>query len=649
MAKSEEPYGWVEWLRARRIGLAPLYLTLPVLIFGIVCNLAPSVWWILIGLAAMSAGSWAWITMKVSEGWRRWYWAINVVSIGAWVAWASTLSTVRGWFWAIGVLTSGAIVLAVPHWVDQTKRTQVRMEGMVREWPIRGARIGLGDTRIRSLVNTPIGWTAKLAWVDGAHSVRKIEKMESEVEGALGLPRDSLKIDFDGRSNSSVILNVTLKDPHARAIMWDLPVVETEEGPQVETLHGADPFTIGLRADGTEKKLQMFVRGWGARNALIAGMKGSGKSGLLNLIWTVMALCDDVVQWGVDLKGGVELGPWRGTFDWIVTKRADAVKMLEAVEQLVERRSEIMAKRGWKNWQGSPENPWVLVSIDEAASLLGNATQKELDRISDIFRKGRAAGVALILATQYPTLEALGSSQIRQQIDQRFCFRMADGDGEGYVITAGTVNADKISDERPGTCYHQDANRLDKLAMRIVFVGDGSNGTDNMVGRVSEMLRGKTPEMDRDSIARGIETLELYANRFSEMDRDGSEMDERDETETSETAETEIPPWTDDGSASMADIVTRAKRDAGLGETPPDEADEEPETPRLSDEDARKALLSALHEAGPGGLRYGDLEKPTTRRKTWVYDRLNELEEEGQVRRLPSGTWALADVLISAE
>ena len=76
MAKTygdEEPYGWVEWLRARRIGLTPLYLTLPVLIFGIVCNLSPSFWLISIGLASMCVGSWAWITMKVAEGWRRWY------------------------------------------------------------------------------------------------------------------------------------------------------------------------------------------------------------------------------------------------------------------------------------------------------------------------------------------------------------------------------------------------------------------------------------------------------------------------------------------------------------------------------------------------------------------------------------------------
>ena len=42
----------------------------------------------------------------------------------------------------------------------------------------------------------------------------------------------------------------------------------------------------------------------------IGGIAGSGKSGVLNVILGNLAACPDVVLWGIDLKGGMELRPW---------------------------------------------------------------------------------------------------------------------------------------------------------------------------------------------------------------------------------------------------------------------------------------------------------------------------------------------------
>jgi S-DNA-T family DNA segregation ATPase FtsK/SpoIIIE len=643
-------------IRKHRVGLGPFFVAVPVLILGVAANFATSPWLLLLVLAATASGILAFVFQKFEKGtWRRRYW-MGLVTLGSvWILWAATLSTFRGWEWALGTLFSVAVLYGIPHWVDSVPRRQVQMEQVISDWPIKSARIGLSGTLIRNMTVTSIGWTAKLQWPDGLHLPKHMTKMEEQIGGALGLDMNQLKIDFDGRSSSSVILNVTLNDPHAQGIAWSIPVTEKGEEAQIKTLHGSDKFIIGVRSDGTEKTLQMFVPGWGARNALIAGTKGSGKSGLLSRIWAHFTLCDDVVQWGVDLKGGVELGPWEGTFDWIVNTREDAVAMMAAAAMLVDNRARLMKKRGWKSWQGSPEHPWVAISIDEAASLLGDASAKEMKFVEEIARKGRASGVALLFATQYPTLDAMGSSQVREQIDQRFCFRMATNKGEGFVIEAGVVNADALDPSRPGTCYHQDGDKLDRLPMRIVFVGDGSNGTDNTVKRLVSVMRGLTPGMDRDSIADGIAQLEQYANRekFSpsetterDSETDGSETVSPEGDDVSRDSETDIPEWSESHGTCLADLVSR-ERDA-LTPEEQDKRDSEraaardSETTQLSNEDAVQALMEGLRSAGPKGASVSALAELATRKKTWTYERLNELAEQGAVCRTVNGGWAEA-------
>ena len=40
------------------------------------------------------------------------------------------------------------------------------------------------------------------------------------------------------------------------------------------------------------------------------GTTGSGKSGGLNVLMGNLVACRDVVIWAIDLKRGMELGPW---------------------------------------------------------------------------------------------------------------------------------------------------------------------------------------------------------------------------------------------------------------------------------------------------------------------------------------------------
>lgn len=649
VSHSSADYGALEWLRAHRIELAPAYVGLPVLSAGVLGNIFLGNFQRSICVAAILVAAATWIGTRVHQTWRRIYLGVITLAAVGWILYVGQIEHLRDWQWPIVALFAGSILMAVPYWMDRVKRTQVTMENMVRDWPIRSGRIGLQNTSIVNVKMSEIGWTAKLQWAPGEYLTDRVRKQEQEIEGALNLQRGQLKVSFNGKANDSVILNVTLRDPHERGILWEPDTQALEDGShELKVTHGADAFTIGLRTDGTEKKLRLFVPGWGARQTLIAGMKGSGKSGLLNRIWAHLALSDDVVQLGIDLKGGVELGPWRKLFHRIATSRAEAIEMIKMVEMLIDQRNRLMAQRGWKSWKGSPENPWVCLSIDEAASLLGgSATTKEIDRIAEICRKGRAAGIAVIFATQYPTLEALGSSQIRAQIDQRFCFRMSDPEGETYIITAGTVNAHKIDSDRPGTCYFQDGDKLDPLSLRVSFVPDGSGDTYDLIADLVSVLAGTTPEMDEASISEGIAQLEWYANSAISLEDEDSETDEEgDETET-ETEEVPIPEQFDPdaGDVSLAEVIRHARSEMTQEQRDEmdrkaREAEEAEEARRLSPEGARQAVLDALTASGPEGVPASELAKVATRRSSWVYNLLDELEQDGRVRRTGAGGWA---------
>ena len=53
--------------------------------------------------------------------------------------------------------------------------------------------------------------------------------------------------------------------------------------------------------------------------ACSAGSPAPGKSGVLNVILAELVACPDVVLWGVDLKGGMELRPWAACLDRLAT------------------------------------------------------------------------------------------------------------------------------------------------------------------------------------------------------------------------------------------------------------------------------------------------------------------------------------------
>src|SRR5215472_3312938 len=76
---------------------------------------------------------------------------------------------------------------------------------------------------------------------------------------------------------------------------------------------------------------------------LFGGGTGSGKSGGLNVLLGNLTACTDVVIWAIDLKRGMELGPWTACLDRLAATSAKASALLADAVAILEGRAEHLA------------------------------------------------------------------------------------------------------------------------------------------------------------------------------------------------------------------------------------------------------------------------------------------------------------------
>jgi S-DNA-T family DNA segregation ATPase FtsK/SpoIIIE len=220
-------------------------------------------------------------------------------------------------------------------------------------------------------------------------------------------------------------LRILDKDPHADAIAWP--------GPSVSSI--TEPIDLGPFEDAAPVKV-LFLR----RHGLFGGATGSGKSGGLNVLMGNLTACDDVVIWAIDLKRGMELGPWASCIARLATTPAEARALLADAVAILEGRAEDLAARGLRIWEPSPDRPALVIVVDEYAELAENAPDAAADADS-VARRGRAVAVTLIAATQRPTQKAMGQGALRSQMDVRICFRVRERRDVDLILGQGMLAA----------------------------------------------------------------------------------------------------------------------------------------------------------------------------------------------------------------
>lgn len=371
----------------------------------------------------------AWLIIPFGEALRlapiaeRVYAATVIFAAGVWVAAANVI----GPFTRPLPLTLaiGTVILAVPWWSHRRRRAKVRVERKLAAWPDIARAIGLIGSEVMSATVDVWGWRARFRLARG-QTITDVTARIPAIESGLGTFRGAVRIyptpdDLANRFE----LRVLDTDPHADAIPWP--------GPPIQSI--MEPIELGPFEDAAPCRV-LFLR----RHALFADTTGSGKSGGLNVLMANLTACQNVIIWGIDLKKGMELGPWQECLDRLATTPDQAAALLRDAVAILQARAEYLAKNGRRTWEPSPQMPALIIVIDEYAELAEQAPDA-MDYTDSIARLGRALAVTLAAATQRPTQKAMGQGAVRSQMDMRICFRVREPRDVDLVLGTGMLTA----------------------------------------------------------------------------------------------------------------------------------------------------------------------------------------------------------------
>lgn len=346
-----------------------------------------------------------------------------ILAAGAWLAMATALGPFAAPLPA--VLGAGAAVLSVPWWAHRRRRAKVRVERTLAAWPDIARAVGLAGSAVMSATVDVWGWRARFRLARGQTITDVIGRIPA-IESGLGTFRGAVRVypTPDDRANRFE-LRVLDSDPHADAIPWP--------GPSIHSV--AEPAELGPFEDAAPCRV-LFLR----RHAVFGGSTGSGKSGGLNVLMGNLTACADVVIWGIDLKRGMELGPWTECIDRLATTPEQATALLRDAVAILKGRAAYLASIGRRTWEPTPEMPALVIIIDEYAELSEEAPEA-MHYTDEIARLGRALAVTLIAATQRPTQKVMGQGAVRSQMDLRICFRVREQRDVDLVLGQGMLNA----------------------------------------------------------------------------------------------------------------------------------------------------------------------------------------------------------------
>lgn len=206
------------------------------------------------------------------------------------------------------------------------------------------------------------------------------------------------------------------------------------------------------------------------KNLLLGGIPGAGKTVLLRALISAAALDPTAALALFDGKEGVGFRPWKHLARWYVADSEDmlaALAALRSVKAELDRRCRVMDLHGWDVWpchkQGPGKGGPILIVIDEYAAfsvdcttpLPGGAKPGPVFSAltQAIVRKGRAAAMPVVLATQRPSVDIVPGS-LRDLFGWCYALLCSRAAGSDTILGQGSAalgfDASNLPGNRPG-------------------------------------------------------------------------------------------------------------------------------------------------------------------------------------------------------
>jgi hypothetical protein len=272
---------------------------------------------------------------------------------------------------------------------------------------------------------------------DGSVTLSTLRTLAERLSASLKM--DAAAISFEGGSHGGQAVMV-LDDTD----VFDetIPFPEHQEWLDINK-----PIAVGMAALG-EIGYLLFQE----VATFLTGIRGWGKTNLLNVLIAQFSSCTNVVIWCIDLGGGGLAAPWvqpwvddqilgdgttcpRPVIDWIATTRGEAYEMFKAADRLITARREGLTRR--MKIIPNRGKPAVILLGDEVATIFmqdGVREKQKMAEVSniqmvawanDITRLGRPAAVDPIWTTQRGTASMAGSMDLKSQCGQRIALGQA--------------------------------------------------------------------------------------------------------------------------------------------------------------------------------------------------------------------------------
>lgn len=370
----------------------------------------------------------------------RWGRAYAAVACAASMSWTTAAAAV-GSGALQELLWLGGAALALPWWVRHSERTpDITAEQAVQEaadntdedapepeapsapdW--RTVRWGqylsskgkpLPGSKLREISETRYGWTAIVDLPRGEHW-EKVTGCLAIIASVFDLPDGRVLAEpVTGAPVYRARLTVLTSSPLEKTTRWTGP-----------GLTDAGTFDLVVTADGERIPWRLWWPGAGMCHGLIAGTTGSGKSAVLDLLLSEVAMSDRLVPVIIDGSGGMSLPDWIPHVPHTATTVEETLDLLDRLIAAMYARFKGLTQIEWTDKQGrrrtgrnsidpTPQMPGIVIVIDEAHALLmdsdhGKAIRR---RVEIITQMGRKVAFSVVLATQQASVTQLGGSSV---------------------------------------------------------------------------------------------------------------------------------------------------------------------------------------------------------------------------------------------
>ena len=241
------------------------------------------------------------------------------------------------------------------------------------------------------------------------------------------------------------------------------------------TVSSTDRVSVPIGRTGATRFQQLSLGEGVAQHALIAGKTGSGKSSLLHVIITNLALWyhpDEVELYLVDFKKGVEFKMYatcqlpHARAVAIETDREFGISVLQRLDEELTRRGELYRDLGvqdlpaYRAAPNTPPMPRTLLIIDEFQEFFLEDDKLAQDAgllLDRLVRQGRAFGMHVLLGSQTLGGSAALARSTIGQMAVRVALQCSEADSQ--LILSDTNLAARLLG-RPGEAIYNDAGGL---------------------------------------------------------------------------------------------------------------------------------------------------------------------------------------------